>query len=84
MYGKRCGKKEYLDFVTDIKEKVRNSQYEAMKAVNVALINLYWDIGKEICTKQEEKGWGKNVVEIFAMELQKEFPDVKGFSARNL
>ena len=39
---------EYKDFVVQIKDKIRKSQYEAMKAVNVGLINLYWGIGKEI------------------------------------
>jgi len=48
------------------------------------LIQLYWEIGEEIDRKQREHGWGKSVVEILAKELQKEFPGVQGFSARNL
>ena len=75
---------DYNDFIVGIKNKIRNSQYEAMKAVNQALISLYWGIGKEIYNQQEEKGWGKSIVEVLAKEIQKEFPDVKGFSARNL
>lgn len=43
-----------ITFISEIKAKVRNAQYEAMKAVNVALINLYWDIGKSIAEKQSE------------------------------
>ena len=76
--------KDYTNFIVDIKNKIRNSQYEAMKAVNKALISLYWGIGEEIYVKQKEKGWGKSIVEILAKELKEEFPDVKGFSARNL
>lgn len=75
---------DYNDFIVDIKNKIRNSQYEAMKAVNQALINLYWGIGKEIYNQQEEKGWGKSIVEVLSKEIQKEFPAVKGFSASNL
>lgn len=75
---------DYRDFVVQIKDKIRKSQYEAMKAVNVELINLYWGIGKEIYTQQEEKGWGKSIVEVLTEELKKEFPAVKGFSASNL
>ena len=52
--------------------------------VNTELIQLYWEIGEEIDIKQREQGWGKSVVEILAKELQKEFPGVQGFSARNL
>jgi len=75
---------EYKDFIVQIKDKIRKSQYEAMKAVNVELINLYWGIGKEIYIQQEEKGWGKSIVEVLVEELKKEFPDVKGFSVSNL
>lgn len=76
--------KEYKNFVKDIKDKILKSQYEAMKVVNVTLIKLYWEIGKEIYLRQEEKGWGKSIVELLSKELTKEFPDVKGFSASNL
>ena len=75
---------DYKDFIGEIKNKIRNSQYEAMRTVNKALINLYWGIGKEIYNQQQEKGWGKSIVEILSKELKKEFPDVKGFSSRNL
>ena len=75
---------EFKEFVGDIKDKIKKSQYEAMKAVNVTLINLYWGIGQEIYNQQKEKGWGKSIVEILAKELKKEFPDIKGFSSRNL
>ena len=75
---------DYKIFIGQIKEKIRNSQYEAMKVVNKTIINLYWGIGKEIYNQQEEKGWGKSIVEVLAKEIQKEFPGTKGFSASNL
>ena len=75
---------DYKDFIGKIKNKIRNSQYEAMKVVNRTLINLYWGIGQEIYNQQQEKGWGKSTVEVLSKELKKEFPDVQGFSARNL
>lgn len=75
---------EYGSFVKEIKELVYRRQYEAMKRVNAELIQLYWEIGEEITRQQNEKGWGKNIVEFLSKELQKEFPGVQGFSARNL
>ena len=75
---------DYIEFIGEIKNKIRNSQYEAMRTVNKTLINLYWGIGQEIYNQQQEKGWGKSIVEVLAKELKKEFPDVKGFSARKL
>jgi predicted nuclease of restriction endonuclease-like (RecB) superfamily len=53
-------------------------------SVNRELIYLYWNIGKSIVEKQEDMGWGKSVVEQLAKDLRREFPDVKGFSSRNI
>ena len=75
---------DYKNFVKKIKNKIKTSQYQAMKQVNKTLINLYWGIGQEIYKQQQEKGWGKSIVELLSKELRKEFPDVRGFSARNL
>jgi len=58
----------FTTFVKDIKSKILSSQYEALKAVNKALINLYWDIGKNIVQKQEqlELGLIKKIREFLA------------------
>lgn len=74
----------YQGFLEEIKEKVNLSQYKALKAVNKELIALYWSIGESIVGKQLAHGWGKSVVENLSKDLQKEFPGVQGFSARNL
>jgi len=76
--------REFKDFVTDIKNRILSSQYEALKKVNRELIALYWDIGKDIVSKQEAYGWGKSVVKNLSQELQKEFVGMKGFSVQNL
>ena len=78
------GLTEYGSFIKEIKDLIYRRQYEAMKKVNAELMQLYWEIGEGIDCKQREQGWGKSVVEILAKELQKEFPGVQGFSARNL
>ncbi|GHT39393.1 hypothetical protein AGMMS49965_05270 [Bacteroidia bacterium] len=75
--------KQELSFINEIKQKIRQAQYEAMRAVNVQLITLYWEIGKSISEKQQE-GWGKSVVENLSAELQKEFPGATGYSVANL
>lgn len=76
--------KEFNSFVKDIKQKILSSQYEALKKVNRELIDLYWDIGKDIVSKQEAYGWGKSVVKNLSQELQKEFVGMRGFSVQNL
>jgi len=67
-----------------IKKRVRAAQYDALKAVNLHLITLYWDIGRIIAERQQEKNWGKSVVERLGSDLRKEFPGISGFSARNI
>jgi predicted nuclease of restriction endonuclease-like (RecB) superfamily len=75
---------EYAVFLSDIKAKIKQAQYEAMKAVNTQLVFLYWEIGKSISEKQTLQGWGKSVVENLAKDLQAEFSNMRGLSARNL
>ncbi len=75
---------DYQSFVKEIKEKIYQSQLQAMKAVNRELLKLYSDIGKSIVDKQEQLGWGKSVVETLSKDLQNEFPGMQGFSSRNL
>ncbi len=75
---------DYPRLLTEIKERIRSAQYEALKAVNKELVGLYWDIGRMIVERQDVEGWGKAVVEQLAADLRTEFPGVGGFSASNL
>ncbi|MBL1212915.1 MAG: DUF1016 domain-containing protein [Ignavibacteriae bacterium] len=75
---------EYRLFLKSLKERIHSAQYEALKAVNKELINLYWDIGKMIVEQQEKFSWGKAVVDNIAEDLQIDFPGISGFSSRNL
>lgn len=75
---------EYLDFKNEITSRIRSAQYEALKAVNKEMIALYWEIGRRITEQQTTLGWGKSVVENLSQDIQKEFPGIKGFGARNM
>ncbi|MDM8522521.1 PDDEXK nuclease domain-containing protein [Desulfococcaceae bacterium HSG8] len=74
---------DYVGFA-EVKERIRCSQYEALRSVNKELINLYWDIGRMIVEKQQHLGWGKSVVEQLSEDIRKEYPGFQGFSVRNL
>ncbi|WP_392477337.1 YhcG family protein [Nostoc sp. C110] len=74
----------YRHLLMEIQQRIRSAQYEALKAVNREMINLYWDIGQIIVTQQQGASWGKSVVEQLAKDLQTEFPGISGFSAANL
>jgi predicted nuclease of restriction endonuclease-like (RecB) superfamily len=75
---------DYAKFITGLKSKIRSSQLKAAVAVNRELIRLYWEIGKDIAEKQAVAGWGTNVLERVARDLQNEFPGVDGFSRANI
>jgi len=75
---------DHKNLLIEVKQRIRSAQYEALKAVNKQLIELYWDIGKTIVTRQQGASWGKSVVEQLAKDLQAEFHGISGFSARNI
>lgn len=74
----------YADWLADLKGRIHTAQQRAALAVNRELVNLYWQIGREILARQAEQGWGAKVIERLAHDLRAAFPDMKGFSPRNL
>ena len=74
----------YGRLLSDIKARIQQAQYQALKSVNRELINLYWDIGKMIVERQRGGSWGKTIVQKLATDIQKDFQGVRGFSESNL
>lgn len=74
----------YVAWVRTIAARIRGARYRAALAANAELIRLYHDIGREILDRRQHLGWGAKVVEWLARDLRRVFPDMKGFSARNL
>ncbi len=60
------------------------SRLRSSLAVNRELILLYWTIGRDILTRQEQAGWGAKIIERLAADLHRDFPEMTGLSARNL
>ena len=75
---------EYVAFLEALKQRIRSAQVRAALAVNRELVLLYWQIGRDILTRQEKEGWGSKVIQQLAKDLKREFPNMKGFSSRNL
>ena len=76
--------KEYKTFLQDIKKRILSSQIKAAISVNKKLIELYWEIGSRVYLKQKSEGWGAKTIEQLAKDLKSTFPDMKGFSLRNI
>jgi predicted nuclease of restriction endonuclease-like (RecB) superfamily len=75
---------EYIEWLGELKSRIKNTQIKAALSVNKEIIELYWEIGKELFEKQENNGWGNSIVDNLEKDLISEFPDLKGFSRRNL
>ena len=74
----------YQALLASLKDRIQTAQLRAAVAVNRELVLLYWRIGTEILQRQREEGWGAKVIEQLARDLHQAFPDMKGFSSRNL
>ena len=68
----------------DIKSRIHTAQVKAALSVNRELTELYWNIGNEVLKRQRKEEWGARVIDRLSTDLKREFPQIKGFSTRNL
>lgn len=74
----------YGDFIGKIKVAIKTQRLSIVLNANRGMVMLYWRLGKLILEKQKSEGWGSRVIDRMSFDLQKEFPDMKGFSPRNI
>jgi predicted nuclease of restriction endonuclease-like (RecB) superfamily len=75
---------DYPELLERLKREIGGARTRAALAVNEELIGLYWRLGKEILARQGQEGWGAKVIEQLALDLRREFPEMKGLSRSNL
>ena len=75
---------EFAQWVKTLKNKIRTAQLKAAVKVNSGMLQMYWNLGKEIIERQKTANWGDGFLKELSRELMAEFPDMKGFSYRNL
>ncbi len=75
---------EYKKWLEDIKTKISTSRIRIALSVNSEVIRFYYMLGKEISEEIKNSGWGAKLVEQLSKDLKREYPDMKGFSLRNL
>ena len=75
---------EYVQWIHEIKQRYRNSQIKAAVKVNSEQLLFNWQLGRDLVVRKTEEKWGTGIVNQVSLDLQAEFPEAKGFSARNL
>ncbi len=75
---------EYVAWIEDVKNRIKHSQIKAAVKVNDVVLDLYWNLGKDIVVKQATSKWGDGFLLTMSRDLKKAFPNVAGFSVQNL
>ncbi len=74
----------YKHFLSGIKERLQTAQIRAAMAANSELIQFYWELGADLIEKQKSHQWGSGFLEQFSHDMRQAFPEMQGFSVRNL
>ena len=82
--GKNMLPSDYATVLNDIKERIQTERVRVTLGANAAMVLLYWDIGRTILERQQQQGWGAKVIDRLSYDLKTAFPDMSGFSPRNL
>ena len=72
---------DFKKIIGNIKEEILSAQIKALQQVNNNLIMLYFRLGKIV---SENKKYGNNFTKQVSIELKLTFPNMKGFSERNI
>ena len=75
---------DYAEWLVELKQKIRVERLRIVLASNAAMVLLYWEIGQRVLEKQTLQGWGAKVIDRLAGDLREAFPEMKGFSPRNI
>jgi len=75
---------DFFEWIAILKAKIRSARNKLAFSINSQVLELYWEIGRDIAEKQQNSNWGSSFVEKIAEELKQDFPEIKGFSRRNI
>ena len=74
----------YLEWLSEVKQRFKNSQIKAAIRVNTEMLSFYWSIGRDLVALKAEQRWGAGVVKQFALDMRNTFPEETGFSYTNV
>ncbi|MBL7219146.1 MAG: DUF1016 family protein [Phycisphaerae bacterium] len=82
--GKLSLPDNYASVLEELKRRIQTERLRIMLSANAGMILLYWDIGKGILAQQDQQGWGAKIIDRLSADLKDAFPEMGGFSPRNL
>ena len=74
----------YPDFINALIDKIQKQRISITLNANAGMIDMYWSVGNAILKKQDEEGWGTKVIDRISHDIKVAFPDMSGFSPRNI
>src|SRR5688572_25221983 len=75
---------DYSTWLAELKHRIQSERLRIVITSNAAMVLLYWDIGQRVLEKQKMQGWGAKIIDRLSFDLREQFPEMKGFSPRNL
>lgn len=75
---------EYKNTLHSIISTIKDAQVKTVMAANSQMLLAYWQIGSQLSAKIKTEAWGAKIIESFSADIRKAFPNIKGFSVRNL
>ena len=76
--------RSYATLLRQIKQRVLLAQQRSIYAANEEMLRMYWDIGSMLQQSQQTDGWGKKTLQRLSVDLKNDYPEIKGFSVRNM
>lgn len=74
----------YPEFINALIDRIKKQRISITLKANASMIGMYWSIGNAILKKQDEEGWGAKVIDRISHDIKVAFPDMSGFSPRNI
>ena len=81
---KNTDKQDFSPIVRAIGSDLEQTQVRVIASANADMLFHYWKVGHFILYLQKKEGWGSKVIDNLSKAIRSQYPDKKGYSARNL
>lgn len=75
---------EYFEWIGALKKRYRATQIKAAVSVNAALLEFYWELGRDISERYAQSRLGNEFYRVLSADLKTVLPDARGLSPSSL